>query len=494
MTKIKSVKFNFIMNSILTASAMIFPIITYPYVSRILQPEGIGTVSFANSVITYFSMFAQLGIPMYGIRACAKVRDDKEKLTRTVQEIMMINMITCLIVYIAFFGSLYFVPQFRQEKTLYLIMGSLILFNTIGVEWLYKGLEQYSYITVRSIVFKFIALLAMFLLVHEKEDYVIYGGITIFAAAGSNFLNFINLRKYIYLRPMGEYNFRQHIKPISVFFAMSIATTIYTNMDNVMLGFIKGTTENGYYDAAVKIKNILVSFVSSLGTVLLPRVSYYIETGEKEEFSRTTKKALNFVFLLSVPLCVYFIIFARPSIYLLSGTMFENSILPMRLIMPTLVFIGLTNIIGLQILVPLGKENQVLYSEIAGAVVNIIVNMFLIPRMGAAGAAIGTVLAEIMVFIVQVYALKDVVVKILKKISYWKIAIALVLASFVSVWVNSMNWGNFLILLFSALLFFGVYVLTLIIFREKLVKEILDDMLRIVKKNKGNSSGRKGYE
>jgi len=494
MTKIKSVKFNFIMNSILTASAMIFPIITYPYVSRILQPEGIGTVSFANSVITYFSMFAQLGIPMYGIRACAKVRDDKEKLTRTVQEIMMINMITCLIVYIAFFGSLYFVPQFRQEKTLYLIMGSLILFNTIGVEWLYKGLEQYSYITVRSIVFKFIALLAMFLLVHEKEDYVIYGGITIFAAAGSNFLNFINLRKYIYLRPMGEYNFRQHIKPISVFFAMSIATTIYTNMDNVMLGFIKGTTENGYYDAAVKIKNILVSFVSSLGTVLLPRVSYYIETGEKEEFSRITKKALNFVFLLSVPLCVYFIIFARPSIYLLSGTMFENSILPMRLIMPTLVFIGLTNIIGLQILVPLGKENQVLYSEIAGAVVNIIVNMFLIPRMGAAGAAIGTVLAEIMVFIVQVYALKDVVVKILKKISYWKIAIALVLASFVSVWANSMNWGNFLILLFSALLFFGVYVLTLIIFREKLVKEILDDMLRIVKKNKGNSSGRKGYE
>ncbi|MBS4968904.1 MAG: polysaccharide biosynthesis C-terminal domain-containing protein [Lachnospiraceae bacterium] len=283
---------------------------------------------------------------------------------------------------------------------------------------------------------------------------------------------------------MGAYDFRQHIKPISIFFAMSIATTVYTNMDNVMLGFIKGATENGYYDAAVKIKNILVSFVSSLGTVLLPRVSYYIQTGEREEFSRITKKALNFVFLLSVPLCVYFIIFARSSIYLLSGTLFENSILPMRLIMPTLVFIGLTNIIGLQILVPLGKENQVLYSEIAGAAVNIIVNMLLIPRMGAAGAAIGTVLAEIMVFIVQVYALKDVVVRILKKISYWKIATALLLASFASVWVSSMNWGDFLILLFSALLFFGVYVLALIVFREKLVKEILDDMLRIVKKNK----------
>lgn len=123
MTKIKSVKFNFIMNSILTASAMIFPIITYPYVSRILQPEGIGTVSFANSVITYFSMFAQLGIPMYGIRACAKVRDDKEKLTRTVQEIMMINMITCLIVYIAFLVPCILFRSFVRKKLCILLWG-----------------------------------------------------------------------------------------------------------------------------------------------------------------------------------------------------------------------------------------------------------------------------------------------------------------------------------------------------------------------------------
>lgn len=473
MEKIKSVKFNFIMNCMLTASSMIFPIITYPYVSRILQPEGIGTVSFANSVITYFSMFAQLGIPTYGIRACAKVRDDKEKLTRTMQEIMVINIITCLLVYMAFGGALYFIPQFRQEKTLYIIMGSLILFNTIGVEWLYKGLEQYRYITVRSIVFKFIALLAMFLLVHEKEDYVIYGGITIFAAAGSNVLNFINLRKYVYLRPMQEYNFQQHLKPISVFFAMSIATTVYTNMDNVMLGFIKGTTENGFYDAAVKIKNILVSFVTSLGTVLLPRVSYYIEAGEREEFSRITKKALNFVFLLSVPLCVYFIIFARPSIYLLSGTLFENSILPMRLIMPTLIFIGLTNIIGLQILVPLGKENQVLYSEIAGAIVNVVVNLILIPHMGAAGAAIGTVLAEIAVFIVQVMFMREEIIPALKKISYVKVLIAVSVGCLCSVWVYRLELNDFLCLLLSAILFFGFYGIVLLLTREKTVVEII---------------------
>lgn len=482
--KVKSVKFNFIMNSILTASSMIFPIITYPYVSRILQPEGIGTVSFANSVITYFSMFAQLGVPTYGIRACAKVRDDKEKLSRTVQEIMLINLVTCLIVYLAFGISLYLVPQFRQEKLLYVIMGSLILFNTIGVEWLYKGLEQYSYITVRSIIFKFIALIAMFLLIREKEDYIIYGGITIFAAAGSNVLNFINLRKYISLRPVGGYDFRQHIKPISIFFAMSIATTVYTNMDNVMLGFIRGTTENGYYDAAVKIKNILVSFVTSLGTVLLPRVSYYIEIGEKKELYRIAKKALNFVFLISVPLCIYFILFAKSSIYLLSGSAFDHAVLPMQLIMPTLVFIGLTNIIGLQILVPLGRENQVLYSEIVGAIVNIIVNTLLIPRMGAAGAAIGTVLAEISVFIVQVMAMRGQILPVLKKISYLKVAAAVGIGCLCSLWVYRLELNDFLCLAVSAVLFFGSYGVVLLASREKTTVEIVGQVLSKVKKRK----------
>lgn len=482
--KVKSVKFNFIMNSILTASSMIFPLITYPYVSRILQPQGIGSVSFANSVVTYFSMFAQLGIPTYGIRACAKVRDDKEMLSRTVQEILLINMITCIIVYIAFACSLVLIPTFRQEKVLYIVMGSLILFNTIGVEWLYKSLEQYSYITVRSVIFKFIAVVAMFLLIHQKEDYVIYGGITIFAAVGSNIMNFINLRKFIYLRPMRYYNFKRHIKPISVFFAMSIATTVYTNMDNVMLGFMRGTTENGYYDAAVKIKNILVGFVASLGTVLMPRVSYYIEVGEKKEFYRITKKALKFVYLLATPLCLYFILFAAPSIYLISGDLFAPSIPPMRLIMPTLIFIGLTNIIGLQMLVPMGRENQVLYSEIAGAIINLIINSILIPRLGAAGAAIGTVAAEVTVFIVQVMALKKVVIPILRKLPYWKNILALLGGTVVSVGILLLNIGNFLILVISAILFFGVYTLILLLLREEMVGEIFCQIITGLRKRK----------
>lgn len=482
MAKIKSVKFNFIMNSILTASSMIFPLITFTYVSRILGPGGTGTVSFANSIVTYFSMFAQLGVPTYGIRACAIVRDDKVKLSRTVHEIMIINFATCVLSYCAFFLAIFCVERLRTEKTLFVLMGTLILFNTIGAEWLYKGLEQYSYITIRSLVFKIAAVVGMLALIREKDDYLIYGVLTIFAAAGSNVLNFLNLRKVILVRPLGPYNLKKHIRPISVFFAMSIATTIYTNLDNVMIGFMSGTVENGYYDAAVRIKNVLVSFVASLGTVLLPRMSYYIEVGDKEEFHRLTKKALNFVLVLSIPLCVYFMLFAKPSIYLLSGEMYRNAILPMRIILPTLVFIGLTNIIGLQMLVPLGREKEVLYSEVVGAVIDLVLNACLIPRMGAAGAAVGTVAAELAVFVVQVVFLRDQVIPILKRISYYKILAATLAASAASVWLLAVEIGVFWKLFISACLFFGVYGIILILEKEDIVIGITMQFLNIVKK------------
>ena len=472
MAKIQSVKFNFVMNSILTMSAMIFPIITYPYVTGILGPQGIGTVSFANSVVTYFSMFAQLGIPTYGIRACAKVRDNREALSRVTQEILLINLVTCVVSYVLFFISLQAIPQLREEKGLYLVMSTMILFNSIGAEWLYKGLEQYRYITLRSVLFKFIALVGMFLLIHEEGDYVIYGGITIFASVGSNLLNLINLKWLVDVRPMGHYNFRRHLRPIFVFFAMSIATTVYTNMDNVMLGFLRGTTENGYYDAAVKIKNILVSVVASLGTVLLPRVSYYVERGEKEAFAQATQKALRFVFLLAMPLCLYFILFARPSIYLLSGKAFEASILPMQLIMPTLVFIGLTNIMGIQILVPTGREKQVLFSEIVGAVVNVVVNSLLIPQMGAAGAAIGTVLAELAVLVVQIVALGREILPALAGLPYLKTGVALAAAVASVWWLLGSSLHPLVVLVASAVLFFAVYGVLLLLMGERMVQEI----------------------
>lgn len=475
-TKEKSLKSNFIMNAILTMSSFLFPLISFPYVSRILLPAGVGKVSMAISVTSYFALFAHLGIPTYGIRACAKVRDNKEELTRTVQELVIINLVISVISYIAYAAALAFIPRLRAEHTLYAVVSLTIIFNVIGMEWLYKGLEQYTYITVRSIIFKFIGLFAMFAFVHQDSDYVIYGAITLIAASGSSVFNLINAHNFIGMRPVGGYHFKQHLKPIAVFFAMSCATTIYTQLDTVMLGFMKTDADVGYYNTAIKVKSILVSVVTSLGVVLLPRASYYIEHKMNAEFYRIAHKAINFVCVIALPMLVYFMIFARECVLFLSGSAFENAILPMQIIMPTLLLIGLTNVMGIQMLVPMGKEKYVLYSEIAGAIVNVVANSLLIPKYASVGAAIGTLIAESVVWIVQFIALKTDVIEGYRKVQYPKLLLGVALGCVASVWVKMLGLNSFLALVLSAILFFGSYGLVLIIAREPLMLEIVSQV------------------
>lgn len=377
-----------------------------------------------------------------------------------------------LVSYIILIFVLLFVPRLHEERCLYVIVSFTIILTSIGMEWLYKALEQYTYITVRSIAFKFLALIAMFLLIHKQEDYVFYGGISIFAASASNIFNFVNVHKYIDMKPVGNYHYKRHFKAIGVFFAMSCATTVYTHLDTVMLGFMMTDEYVGYYNAAVKIKTILVSIVTSLGTVLLPRASYYVEQGLMNEFKNITKKALNFVFILASPLMIYFILYAKQGIFFLSGANYAGSILPMKIIMPTILLIGITNILGIQILVPLGREKTVLYSEIAGAVTDLFLNALLIPRYASSGAAIGTLATEFVVFIVQFTTLRKETAEAFYNISYWKILSGILAGAACSYWVVKLNLGNFFTLVITGGLFFCAYGIILIITKEKLIIEI----------------------
>ena len=281
MYKSKALKTNFIMNTILTLSSFVFPLITFPYVSRILLPEGTGRVSFATSVVTYFLLLSQLGIPTYGIRACARVRDDRKALSCVVHELLAINLLMSVLAYLLLGGCVFLIPKLRVEKTLIFVISFTIILNAIGMEWLYKALEQYTYITIRSVIFKAIAVIAMLLMVRQKSDYIVYGALTIFAASASNICNFVHAHKYIDFFLKEKCDLKKHLKPVLVFFAMSCATVIYTNLDTVMLGLMKGNVDVGYYNAAVKIKGILLGVVTALGTVMLPRLSYYVEHGEK---------------------------------------------------------------------------------------------------------------------------------------------------------------------------------------------------------------------
>ena len=483
MAQKKSLKLNFIMNAILTMSSFLFPLISFPYVSRILGPEGTGRVDFATSLIAYFLMFAQLGIPTYGVRACAKVRDDKHLLTKTAQELLVINLVMSALAYVALAVGIICVPRLRQDRLLYILVSLTIIFNTIGMEWLYKALEQYTYITVRSIAFKLVSLGAMFALINSRDDYVIYGGITILASSASYLMNFFHARKYISLRPVGGYEFKPHLKAVMVFFAMACATTVYTNMDKVMLGIMATDVDVGYYGAASRIKSILVSIVTSLGTVLLPRASYYVQQGKMEEFRKISRKALNFVVVAALPMTLYFILFARQGILLLSGDEYLGAVMPMQFIMPTLLFIGLTNILGIQILVPTGREKVVLYSVIVGAVTDVVCNLLLIPKYLAAGAAMSNMIAEAAVLVFQTFALRREVGSAFRSISYWKVALGLAAGSAVSVWVLSMGLGSFPALAVSACLFFGAYAVVLLVTKEPLVGEVLGQLIGKFKKH-----------
>ena len=483
--KIHSVKYNFIMNAILTVAGIIFPLITFPYISRVLLVEGSGKVAFATSVVTYFTMFASLGIPTYGVRACAIVRDNKEKLSKTVQELLIISGGTTLLTYIVFGISLFVIPEFAQERTLLLIVGLGIGLNTIGVQWLYNALEQYSYITTCSILFKVIGMILMFLLVKESSDYQIYGGVYVIASVGSYVLNFICLRKFVTFQKTGTYQFKQHLKHIMVFFAMSAGASIYLNLDVVMLRFLQSNEAVGYYNAGIKVKTVLVTCVTSLGTVLLPRLSYYIETADKKAFQLMVGKAFRFVFVAASAVTVYFSIFARESILLLSGEAFLPAVGPMMILMPTVLLIGLSNVTGIQILTPNGREREVMYSIWGGAILDFVLNLIVIPKFSANGAALSTLLAEGMVLLLQCWFLRDVLWSYIRQVQCWKIVIALAVASVmtipVKIWIDS---GVFVTLLVSAIVFFGGYAVVLLLLKEPFVSEILNSGIHAIVRKK----------
>ena len=469
--KPKSLKWNFFMNAVLTASSLLFPLVSFPYVSRVLGPEGMGKVSFASSLVSYFAIFAQLGIPTYGIRVCAALRDRKTELTRTVQELTLLNLIMSAAAYGALFALVWAVPKLRAERELYFIMSLTILFNAIGMEWLYKALEQYAYIAARSIFFKVVGLGAVFALVHRPEDVLVYGAVSLIALSGSSVLNLLNARRFVGLRPVGDYHLGRHLGPVGVFFAMSCATTLYTQLDTVMLGFLQTDREVGYYHAAVKIKSILVSVVTSLGVVLLPRAAYYIQQGRRNQFEQMAAKALRFVWLAAPPLAVYFILFARESILFLSGGAYAAAVLPMQIILPVLVLVGLTNVMGLQMLVPLGREKAVLRSELAGAAVNLAANFLLIPGLSSVGAALGTLLAETVVWAIQRRALRDQLRWVSLPLA--RLAGALGAGCLSSIWVKALDLPPFFALALSAGLFFGSYGVVHLAAREPLALELL---------------------
>lgn len=300
----------------------------------------------------------------------------------------------------------HFVPQINAQSSLFYILSLTIIFTGIGADWFYQGVEDFKFITIRAILVRLISASSLFIFVKDSSDILIYGVISVGSSVGNNLINFIHLRKIINIKlfSIKELEVSRHIKPAVEVFILNLIVSLYIQLNSVMLGFISGDKEVGYFTAGTKISHIGLTIISSLGTVLLPRCSHLIKSGDIQRFKTVIKKSLDVTLALSLPMTMGLVVLAVPITMVFCGQDYTDSIYVLILNAPVIVFISLTNVMGIQVLYPMDKTKIVIWSVTVGTLLNLGLNIWLIPICGAIGAAISTLIAEFGVLVYQIIA------------------------------------------------------------------------------------------
>ena len=466
-----SLKTNVVFNFLNTITGIVFPVITFPYAARVLLPDGIGAVNFLQSIVAYIVLLTSLGIPMYAVREVAKYRDDVAKRNTVTVEITLLSLVLCLGGYIIIWILGECVPQIHSQLSLFYVLSLTILFTSLGVNWFFQAIEDFKFITIRAVIFRLLAAMALFLFVKTKDDLLIYALVTVGSTVGNNIINFIHLRKYIVLKqiPWNHLQVWRHLKPSLHIFVFNLITSIYLNLNTVMLGFMKGDSAVGFYTAGNKISHIVLSVVASLGVVLLPRCSNLVENGRMDEFAAVTRKSYRLVLL------------ASPIVIIFGGSEFADASSVLAWTAPIIIFIGLSNVFGIQILYPLGKENLVIWSTVGGAVINLLLNLLLIPYWSYTGAAISTFIAELTVLFIQVlWGYRYIPFSLFEKVNANYLIASLVMAVVVFPLILFMNdvWST---LILSTLVGGSIYAIVLWMLKDSLFHEILRYAVRMIK-------------
>lgn len=469
-----SVKSNILLNGLNTITSILFPVVTFPYAARILLPEGIGAVNFLNSIISYIVLLTSLGIPMYAVKEIAKYRDDKAARDRITIEIISLSTCLCLIGYIVVWILAEFVPIIHRQESLFYVLSLTILFTSIGVNWFYQGIEDFKFITMRAIAIRTLAAAALFIFVKDSNDLLTYGFITVGSTVGNNFINFIHLRKHIDYKQikLKQLKISRHLKPALQVFILNLIISLYIQLNSIMLGFISGDDAVGFFTAGTKISHIGLTVISSVSTVLLPRCSNLIKSGDLKGFKSVILKSLNVVLALSLPMTLGLVILARPITIIFCGTEYLDSIPVLYLNAPVIVIISLTNIMGIQILYPMDKIKLVIYSVSGGAIMNLVFNIILVPRLGATGAAISTLIAETAVLLIQLivgHSIFPFKIRDLFPIRYYLSAIIMTCAVYIS---TSFIISMALQAIVGITVGICSYILCLILFRDTLILEL----------------------
>lgn len=475
----KSIKTNSILNVIKTISSILFPLITFPYISRVLQPENVGKVNFGTSYVNYFSLIASLGITTYAVRECSAVRNNKNKLGKIASEIFSINICTTIVAYTLLFCSLILFRNLDRYRTLIIIQSTVILFATFGADWLNTAMEDFKYITIRSIAFQVVSLILMFAFVRKSDDYIKYAIISVVSSSGANLANIFYRRKYCDVHFTQKMRWKVHFKPILLLFVMIMAQNIFNSVDITMLGLMRGDFEVGIYSTAHKIKNIIVQIVASLCWVVMPRMSLYFAEDNWIKINGMLKKVLSVMVTIGFPCIAGSIALSKEIVLIVGGTGYSSAALPLVILMASYVIdIFGGSFLGNMVCLPSKKENIYMEACCVAAIINVILNYLLIPIGGASAAALTSGLSAV-VILVWLFVKRDrrVSLKYLPEICKAPLvgSILIIVVCFI---VKKVISGLLAIVLVCVPLCVGIYAIVMVCMRNPMALMVLDGIKR----------------
>ena len=475
-----SLKTNVLLNLLNTFVNIAIPVVTFPYAARVLQLEGLGLANFLGSVVNYIVLVTGLGIPMYAVKEVARYRDNVQVRNHCTMEIATLSFILCLIGYVAVAVLCIAVPRISEHTDLFLILSLTIIFTAIGVNWFYQAIEEFKFITVRAIFFRIFAAACLFIFVHSPNDLLMYCCCMVSLAVGNNIINFVHLRKFIDIRTIAWRKLKivRHIKPTLQVFLPNLITSIYGNLNIVMIGFMQDDAAVGVYSAGNKLVLIVLMVITSLSVVLLPRCSNLVECGKMDDFSKISLKTVHLIFASALPCMVGMALLAEPLVVLFCGETFSPASEVVAFTAPVLLLIGLSNVIGIQILYPLGKQNIVVWSMVIGIAINFVLNLLFIPTMSYMGTVWATLVAELIVLGIQVYYGRSYIPFRLKQMHVRTYIIASFLMG-VGVYVVA-GWFPFSLVTFVGTCLVGmvIYVFVLFMMKDALLAEFITYLLK----------------
>ena len=399
-------KKNIVYNILLSFTNILFPLISFPYAARVLGPKGIGEVQFVMSFAQYFSIFAAIGIPIYGVREIAKVRDSPAKLSSTFLSLSTLFFIASVAVSCIYFLIVCLHPYFSSNQHYYIIAGILVFLSFSYTDWYYSGIEAFHKITIRSIVVKSISLALLYTFVKNSNDIYNYLWISIFSILGNQVYNFVDIYFNLAIKKP-VLNFAEHIKPMLLIFGATIASSIYTLWDTIILYFLTSPEVVGYYTVSTKLTKLIIPVITAIGGALIPSITYYYNNQQIDEAKAFLRSSLDVTIFTTIPVTVGLMTLAPELIFTFAGNEFAPSVLTMQIMSVLPIIIGLGHLLSFQWLIPFGKNKAVFIAMLIGLAVSILSNLVLIPIYLDKGAALSAVITECIVCAAYYYYLKS---------------------------------------------------------------------------------------